>query len=305
MSLNWAPQQIDSHGYYPDSARHSGAGFAAVLPTRALPRFTPAELMAAIARLLGATAAEARLIPELTEFEQSPGHARVWHRPKAPPRIGVDVAGVAVVVEGQDRAPGISAAAGTLGLASWPAGAREIGRARAHLRIFEAAPSGGADFDHNHDRAAAVTAVAAAAAALAEPCGIVWEPSAVALPAAELEAAVRALLRGTAPAALWIGTTETGRAEAWGAVVTTRGLDPLLGAEVEVAAPGLGAAAADAVARAVAARILETGVPPAEGAPLLHGRAAFRVFYRGAGEAGSRPAVVLEPLDLPLAAGAA
>ncbi len=272
---------------------------AALLPTRALPRFTPAEFLGTLNRMIGGAGASAELVPDLTRFEQNPGGTRVWHRRQLPPRIGVAVAGVKLLVEGQDRPAfgadslgagslGVDAAA-ALAFRSWPAGAREIARARAHVRVSEVDPVPGADLDANHDRAAALTAVAAAALELSQALGIVWETSGVAVPADEMLAALPALTAGEAPVALWIGTGGQG----WGAVAT-RGLHPLLGAEVELRAPGLARAAAERVVTELAAEILETGRLPAEGSVIdIGSRGALRVRYRGA-EDGGLPAIVLD-----------
>lgn len=286
-------------------ARNGGlkAGFSALLPMRPLPRFSPGELVTVLNRILGPAGAGAELVPRLTRFEQSPGGARVWHRPKVPPRVGVDVAGITLVVEGRDRPACGLADAGALDFRSWPAGARDVARARAHVRVFEAEPALAAELDLNHDRAAALTALAVAVAELVQPAGIVWEPSGVAVPVAELTAALPALMAAEAPVALWVGVA----AKPWGGVVT-RGLYPLLGAEIEVRAPALSQAAAGRVAMGLAAEILESGRPPSEGARIEQGRGiGFLVRYRGA-EDGGAPAVVLEearPDTSARAAGAA
>lgn len=285
-------------------AARAGLVFGATLPTRGLPRFTPRDLVNALNRVLQTAGTSAALVPELTRDEQSPGQTRVWHRPQMPPRIGVDVAGVTVVVEGQDR-PGFDARAiEDLHFRSWPAGLREIGRARAHVRVAEAGSGTGPDLDHNHDRAAALTAVAAAVAAVATPLGVVWDTSGVALAPDGLDEAIATLAEGIAPVAFWVATTERGRG-----CVETCGLYPLLGAEIEVSVPGLSPDASRTAALRLAAEILEQGRPPADGAEIDNGRnGALRVRYRGPDAAGATPAVVLErmrPMELPLRAGAA
>ena len=276
----------------------------ATLPTRGLPRFAPRDLLAALNRILQTAGTSATLLPELTRNEQSPGGNRVWHRPQMPPRIGVDVAGVAVVVEGQDRPAFEARALEALKFLSWPSGMREIGRARAHVRVAEAGPGTGPDLDHNHDRAAAVTAVAAAVAAVATPVGVVWDTSGIALAPEGLDEAMAALAEGAAPVAFWVAAAEMGNGG-----VATRGLYPLLGAEVEMAVPGVSPDASRRVALRLAAEILEQGRPPAEGAEIDNGRnGTLRVRYRGPESDGAAPAVVLErmrPMELPLRAGAA
>ena len=276
----------------------AGMGFAAVLPMRTLPRFTPGELLAALNRTLHNAGTTAELVPELTRFEQDPGFApRVWHRPQTPPRIGVDVAGIAVVVEGQDRPAFGAREIEALDFRSWPEGIRRLGRANAHIRIAEAGADHGEDLDHNHDRAAALTAVAAAVAAITAPVGIVWETAGLALPGERLHEAMATLVQGTAPVALWLRADR----RASGAV-ETQGLYPLLGAEVEVSARGLATDAAESVALAIAAEILQRGRPPTEGADLNCGRrSVLRVRYRGPGPEGAPPAVVLEDAPGPMA----
>lgn len=281
------------------SVKVESAGFAALLPCRRLPRFTPADFVKSLNEILEQSGAEAELVPELTRFERTQVGTRVWHRRKAPPRVGATVAGVTLVVEGQDRPPFGPGEAEGLGYRSWPAGAREIARARGHLRIREAAPAPGADLDLNHDRALALTVAAAAAAELGEAAGIVWESSGIAVPADELLAAVPSLMAGEPPVALWIGTV-AGRS----GVLATRGLFPLLGAEVELRAPGLAREAADKIVLGLAAEILDTGQPPAEGARLAHRqRAGFFVSYQGCED--GIPAIVLEEGEADFASGAA
>ena len=265
------------------------AGFTALLPCRGLPRFTPADFLRTLNGILDDAGAGAELVHDLTHFEQSPGGTRIWHRQKAPPRLGATVAGITLVVEGQDR-PAFSAGdAGALQCRSWPTGAREIARARGHLRVREAVPAPDSDLDLNHDRALALTVAAAAVAELGQATGVVWETSGVAVPACDVLAAMPSLMGGEPPVALWIGT-RAGR----GGVVTTRGLFPLLGAEVELRAPGVATAEAERVVLGLAAEILETGRPPAEGTRIAHRqRPGFLVRYRG-GDDDAAPAIVLE-----------
>lgn len=284
------------------AAGNSAPGFVMTLPMRALPRFTPAELVKALNRVLERAGTAAELVPELTRQEGDQG--RVWHRSQLPPRIGVDVAGVTVVVEGHDRPAFGAGAVDALDFRAWPEGLAAVQRARSHVRVAELEPADGADLDHNHDRAAAVTAVAAAVADIMMPAAAVWESSGVAVPGEMLEEAVAALAEGAPPVALWIGMPNR-----VGGPAETRGLYALLGAEIEVRAPKLTADAARAVALAQAAEILETGRPPAEGAEVLCGRGrALRVRYRAPEPGGLPPAVVLEESHedgLPLRAGAA
>lgn len=297
-----------------NGGRRPETAFAATVAVAGLPRFLPGELLAAVNRLLAPSGTAAEIVAELTSVERRSNRARVWHRPKAPPRVGLSLGGIVLIVEGRDRPAFDAESLARLDFADWEDGPRAMARAHGQLRVFEAAPDLAAEFDHNHDRAAAVTAVAAAAAGLVPAPGAVWQSSGVALPAAALERAVPALMQGRAPVTLWVGMIETPGG------VATRGLYPLLGAEVAVRAPGLGRDAAARLAFSVASEIVGSGRPPAEGAEIAAestGQPRLRVRYSvGEGNAdedgGSVPAIVLEeprrvglPAPQPLAAGAA
>ncbi len=265
--------------------------FAATLPLRALPRFSGVELLVAVNEILKDTGVTATLDPELTTFEQSPDDARVWNRPKAPPRIGLTVNGVTMLVEGRDRPAFSSSDLARLDIWSWPEGRARIARARTHVEIAEVQAADGSDLDHNYDRAAAVTVVAAAVAGLAGAAAVVWHASRRAVPAEQLAPLVAALAKGQAPVPLWLGCVAR---PAGARGVATRGLYPLLGAEIEVASRGLPVDAAFEVALELAVEIFRTGRPPADGAQLGYDRdAEFSVRHRAGGHPGAVPAVVL------------
>ena len=271
--------------------------FAATLPLTALPRFSGVELLAAVNEILRHTGVTATLEPELTTFERSPGEARVWNRPKAPPRIGLSVNGVTMLVEGRDRPAFRPSDLARLDIRSWPEGRARISRARSHVEITEVGANGGSDLDHNYDRAAAVTVVAAAVAGLAGAVAVVWHASRRAVPAEQLAPLVAALAAGQAPVPLWLGCVAR---PAGARGVATRGLYPLLGAEIEVALWNLPVDAAFEVALELAAEIFDTGKPPAEGARLGYDRTTeFGVRYRPGNHVGAVPAVVLTQITQP------
>ncbi len=271
--------------------------FAATLPSQALPRFSGVELLVAVNEILKDTGVAATLEPELTTVDESPDDARVWNRPKAPPRIGLTVNGVTMLIEGRDRPAFSPSDLARLDIRSWLEGRARISRARTHVEITEVQASGGSDLDHNYDRAAAVTVVAAAVAGLPNAVAIVWHASRRAVPAEQLAPLVAALAKGQAPVPLWLGCVgRPGGAKG----VATRGLYPLLGAEIEVAAPGLPGNLAFEVALDLAAEIFRTGKPPADGARLGYDRTTdFGVRYRTDGPARTVPAVVLSQIAHP------
>ncbi len=270
--------------------------FGATLPLGALPRFSGVELLAAVNKILKDTGVAATLEPELTTVDESPDDARVWNRPKAPPRIGLTVNGVTMLIEGRDRPAFSPSDLARLDIRSWLEGRARISRARTHVEITEVQASGGSDLDHNYDRAAAVTVVAAAVAGLPNAVAVVWHASRRAVPAEQLAPLVAALAKGQAPVPLWLGCVPPAGAKG----AATRGLYPLHGAEIEVTAPGLPGNLAFEVALELAAEIFRTGKPPAEGARLGYDRTTeFGVRYRTDGPAGAVPAVVLTQITQP------
>jgi hypothetical protein len=265
--------------------------FGAKLPLTALPRFSGVELLVAVNEILKGTGVMATLEPELTTFDESPDDARVWNRPKAPPRIGLTVNGVTILIEGRDR-PAFSASE----LSRLDVRAR-ISRTRAHVEITEVQATGGSDLDHNYDCAAAVTVVAAAVAGLAEAAAVIWNASRRAVPVEQLAAMVAALAQGQAPMPLWLGCVAR---PAGARGVATLGLFPLLGAEIEVASQDMSVDTAFGVALELAEEVLRSGEPPENGALLGYDRTTeFGVRYRANGHAGAAPAMVLSQINHP------
>jgi hypothetical protein len=265
--------------------------FGAKLPLTALPRFSGVELLVAVNEILKGTGVMATLEPELTTFDESPDDARVWNRPKAPPRIGLTVNGVTILIEGRDR-PAFSASE----LSRLDVRAR-ISRTRTHVEITEVQATGGSDLDHNYDCAAAVTVVAAAVAGLAEAAAVIWNASRRAVPVEQLAAMVAALAQGQAPMPLWLGCVAR---PAGARGVATLGLFPLLGAEIEVASQDMSVDTAFGVALELAEEVLRSGEPPENGALLGYDRTTeFGVRYRANGHAGAAPAMVLSQINHP------
>ncbi len=282
-----------------DHSARSGPkpAFGATLPLMVLPRFSGPELLAAVNEILKGAGVTATLEPELTTFDASPEDARVWNRPKAPPRIGLTVNGVTMLVEGRDRPAYMPSDLARLDIRSWPEGRARISRARTHVEITEVDAKVGADLDHNYDRAAAVTVVAAAVAGLAEAAAVVWHASRRAVAGEELAPLIAALAAGQAPVPLWLGCVAR---PAGARGVATRGLYALLGAEIEVASHNLPVDAAFEVAQELAVEIFRAGEPPEEGARLGYDRTTeFGVRYRTGSHAGSVPAVVLTQITEP------
>ncbi len=279
-----------------------GLTFGATLPLKALPRFSSEELLVAVNCILIGAGAMVELQPELTAPEKSSDDGRVWHRAKAPPRIGLSVNSVTIQIEGHDRLAYDSSDLTQLDTRSWTDGRERISRTRAHVLISEVWTMGGSDFDHNFDRAAAVTVVVEAVARLTEAIGVVWHTSGRAVPIDQFTPLFTALMEGQAPIQLWLGCSG-GQERAAGA--TTRGLYPLLGAEIEVASTDLAPEIAVEVALDVVGEIFRTGSPPAKDIQIDFNKIhAFSVDYRvGARKprnVGDMPKVVLTQVILPV-----
>lgn len=281
--------------------------FAATLPLKALPRFLGMDLLVTVCRLLEGTGVVAVMDTDLTTPDEVPEDGRVWNRPKVPPRVGLIVNGVTILVEGRDRpafnAPGLI----KLDFRSWSGGATQILRTRGHVEITEVNAKGGSTLDHNYDRAAALTVVASAVTKLADVTAIVWRTSRCALPVEHLTSLVTELANGQAPVPLWLGCPGQ-PVDGKGAM--TRGLYPLLGAEIEVIAPSLPGDTAIAVAMELATEILRAGEPPAHGAMIDYDKnTEFRVVHRAKAGVDAVPAVVLTHVtrqsESEVAAGAA
>jgi hypothetical protein len=285
--LNAAPV-MEEFPMSPDQSERSDSklAFAATLPLKTLPRFSCTELLAAVCEQLDGTGVTAVLDTEFTTYEAPPDDARVWNRSKAPPRAGLIVNGVVMLVEGHDRAGLSTADLAQLDIRSWPEARARLLRSRAHVEITEVRAVTGSDLDHNYDRATAVTIVAAAVARLANAVAVVWRSSGCAVPVGQFDPLVTALTGGQAPLPLWLGRMERP------AGAMTRGFYPLLGAENLVA------------------EILRSGEPPAHGAWLGYdANTAFSVRHRASGNGGGAPTVVLmhatQPVGPDVAVGVA
>jgi hypothetical protein len=265
--------------------------FAATLPLKARPRFLSMDLLVTVCRILESAGVVAVMDADLTTPDEISETGRVWNRPKVPPRVGLIVNGVTILVVGHDR-PAFHATDQTgLDLRSWPGGASQISRTWGYVEITEIKATGGLSLDYNYDRAAALTVVAAAVAKLVEVTAIIWDTSVCALSAEQLDTLVAELARGQAPVSLWLGC----RARVEGAQgAVTRGLYPLLGAEIEVVSTDLPQDKAVMVALDLATEILRAGEPPAHGAMIDYDKnTEFRVAHRAGDGVGAVPTVVL------------
>lgn len=282
--------------------------FAATLATRELPRFTSADLLQTVNRLIESTGVVATLLPEITVEDISVDPTRIWNRGRIPPKIGLRLNGVTVEIRAEDRSGFTQADISRLDVRSWRHARESIARCRAHVIVTELFANAGIGIDENFDRATAVTVVMMAVARLVESVGVVWLPSRCAVPAADLPQMLAGLEQGKAPAYLWVGADQE-PAPRGAPPVRTVGLTPLIGVEIEVAAHHVAPHAGFALAVELAEAILRAGELPEPGEVLDFGKDAIFVVQRRAG--GTRTITLLpssaadQPLRRRPAAGAA
>jgi hypothetical protein len=278
---------------------------SAILPTRALPRFNVSDLLFYVRQMLAGTPAVVDIEPSLTAEEVSPASARVWTRPKSPPTAGIRIDDIVVSVAGHDRPAFAAEQFAELDDSDWPGGRGELARGRAHVVVAEVG-AGFGGLDYNHDRSVAVTVVAAAAARLVETIGLVWQASLRCVPADRLPELMQVLEEERVPVALWLGARQVPADADRPAALVTRGLYPLLGAEIEV---GLSRPPSNTeldIARRLAEEIIGSGAWPEHGARLDFGKGyGFLVRHDPRGRGDDVPALVLVPEAQPAIVGAA
>jgi hypothetical protein len=278
----------------------------ATLPMKQLPRFTAGDLLFTVRQILAGSQAQVDLDLALTTIEEAPAFARFWNRPKSPPTVGLSVNGITIAVTGHDRPAFSSEDMARLDVGQWLGGRSEIARGRAHVEVSEVCAALSADMDQNHDRAVAVTVVAAAVSRLVETIGLVWHASHCCVPADRLPGLIAGLEQGRAPVSLWLGAALVPAHAGRPASLTTRGLYPLLGAEIEVSECRLPHAVVLDIALALAERIIGVGAPPEHGARLSFGAGRnFLVRHMPRGCGNDVPALILIPESEPAVAGAA
>lgn len=278
----------------------------ATMPMKVLPRFLATDLVAVVNQMLAGSSAWAALEPSLTATDATPAYARFWNRPKTPPTVGIIVNGITIAVTGHDRPAFRLEEVSRLDTGGWPGARAELTRGRAHVEISEVRAELSADLDQNHDRAVAVMVVAAAVSRLVETIGLVWHASRRSVPADRLPDLIRSLEDGRAPVSLWISCLPVLARAGRPAGLTTRGLYPLLGAEIEISESRLSHEAALDIALELAERVIGAGMPPGHGARLSFGVGRdFLVRHLPRGCGNDVPALILVPEPATDVAGAA
>ena len=111
--------------------------FAATLATRELPRFTSADLLQTVNRLIESTGVVATLLPEMTVEDVSVDPTRIWNRGRIPPKVGLRLNGVTVEIKAEDRSGFTQADIARLDVRSWRQARENIARSRAHVSVTD------------------------------------------------------------------------------------------------------------------------------------------------------------------------
>jgi hypothetical protein len=116
----------------------------------------------------------------------------------------------------------------------WSEGVQRLSQSRGHVMIADAHPPDLNDPDLNYDRAVAVTVTAAAVSLLTEPAGIIWHPAGNATPPDVIPDFIQSLADGLAPLPLWLRWILVPPTEGRNPGAASRGLQALLGMEMEM-----------------------------------------------------------------------
>ncbi len=267
------------------------ASFTATLPLRVPPRFTSMELLMIVCDMLEGTGVTAQVEPDLSIMEAETEGSRFWSRPETPPRVGLTINGITLLIEGHDKPAFGPGDLDQFDFGKWVSGKGRLLRARAHVRIIEYNSGPTSDLDYNYDRAAAMSVAASAVDRLIGTVGLVWHTSSKVVASDEIAGMFKGLMEGSAPVGLWVSSLALPKGSQGSA---TRGFFGLLGAELAILSPDIASDQVSDVALELAAEILRGGEAPAHGERLHYGEGMrFKVEHRAIGVDGGVPIVVL------------
>jgi len=210
--------------------------FGATMALWQPPRFTPQELLDTINEILEGTGARAQFDPRMKEASNQPKFSLLKRRLKGPPSAMLRVNGLSTLVGGGDK-PAFTGKAleERVNPALWAEGVQRLSNSRGHVMIADAHPNDPNDPDLNYDRAVAVTVTAAAVSLLTDPAGIVWHPAGNATPPDVIPDFIQSLADGLAPLPLWLRWLLVPPTGSLNPGAASRGLEALLGMEMEIA----------------------------------------------------------------------
>jgi hypothetical protein len=200
------------------------------------PRFTPQELVDTINEILEGTGTSAQFDETMGDTANQPKFSLLKRRLKGPPSAVLRINGLKTLVGGGDK-PAFTgkALAERVNPALWADGVQRLSSSRGHVMVADAQPNDPNDPDLNYDRAVAVTVTAAAVSLLTDPAGIVWHPAGNATPPDVIPDFIQSLADGLAPLPLWLRWLLVPPTANRNPGCASRGLEALLGMEMEIA----------------------------------------------------------------------
>jgi hypothetical protein len=182
--------------------------------------------------------------------------------------------------------------------ALWAEGVKRLSQSRGHVMIADAHPPDPADPDLNYDRAVAVTVTAAAVSILTEASGIVWHPAGNATPPDVIPDFIQSLVDGIAPLPLWLRWTLVPPAPGRNPGAASRGLEPLLGMELEITSNDFGLEKTVGDLFEIAHAQVRKGHAPADGTQVgTAARTWYHVAYAPRGVVSQAPVFRLTPVS--------
>lgn len=273
--------------------------FGATMALRHPPRFTAHALLDTVNEILEGTGTIAEFDPDMRGSEAQPRFSLLKRRLSGPPSAILRINGLRTLVGGGDK-PAFAGRAleERVNPALWAEGVKRLSQSRGHVMIADAHPPDPDDPDLNYDRAVAVTVAAGAVSLLTDASGIIWHPAGNATPPDVIPDFVQSLAEGVAPLPLWLRwmliEPEPGRNPG----AATRGLEALLGMELEITPNDFGLEKTVGDLFAIAHAQVKRGHPPADGTQVgTKERTWYHVRHASRGTVGEAPVFRLTPVS--------
>ncbi len=230
------------------------------------PRFTPQQLVDSINEILEGTGTVAGFDPKMPDHGQQ-RFSLLKRRLSGPPSAMLRVNGLFTLVGGGDKPAFIGQALKErVNPALWSEGVKRLSTSRGHVMVADAHGGDMNDPDLKYDRAVAVTVTAAAVSMLTDPLGIIWHPAGNATPPDVIPDFIQSLADGLAPLPLWLRWNLVPPADGRYPGAVSRGLEALLGREVEIASNDYTLDRTVGHLFEIAARFVRIGKGPSDGA---------------------------------------
>jgi hypothetical protein len=273
--------------------------FGATMALWRPPRFTPQELLDTVNEILEGTGAAAKFDNKMDQAGQQQKFSLLKRRLKGPPSAMLRVNGLLTLVGGGDKPAFVGKALEErINPALWSEGVQRLSQSRGHVMIADAQPGNPNDPDLNYDRAVAVTVTAAAVSLLTDPAGIIWHPAGNATPPDVIPDFMQSLADNLAPLPLWLRWLMVPPTAGRNPGAVSRGLQALLGMEMEVAPNDFSLEKTVNDLFQLAAVIVRTGRAPADGSQIgTKDKTWYHVLHHDHGALSATPVFRLTPVS--------